>query len=101
MSKKLVALRAAALLGAMSGATLIASVGSPVQAAEESCWDNKLAPTKHHHTRGCAYDQYGLAPGLRPGDGGEAGTNGATDGGSGGPVVNPPNNEGGEVYTGG
>lgn len=101
-SKKIVALRAAALVGAVSGAALITLASSPVKAAEESCWQQtKGADGKEHHLRGCAYDQYGLKPGLRPADGGtnrNSNQNGDFDngGGAGGPTTDPV-----DPYTGG
>jgi hypothetical protein len=75
-ANKLRALQVTALLSAVSGATLIMSTVSPAQAAEESCWEpqwkqqNGVTP-KERYLRGCAYNQYGLDPGLRPADGGE------------------------------
>lgn len=72
--KKLRALQVTALLSAVSGATLLMSANSTVQAAEESCWEpqweqqNRVA-IKERYLRGCAFNQYGLNPGLRPSDG--------------------------------
>lgn len=95
-SKRLKALQFTALLGAVSGATLIMSASSPVQAAEESCWEpqweqqNGVA-AKERYLRGCAYNQYGLG-GLRPADGGDTDP-GDVDtpetGGGGGPNPDP------------
>jgi hypothetical protein len=94
--KKLKALQVTALLSAVSGATLLMSANSSVQAAEESCWEpqweqqNGVA-SKERYLRGCAYNQYGIG-GLRPADGGD---NDPSDvdtpetGGGGGPGPDP------------
>ena len=99
--KKLRALQVTALLSAVSGATLIMSANSPAQAAEESCWEPQWVQQngvvkKERYLRGCAYNQYGLDPGLRPGDGqtDPAGTGpdtgGGGAGGGGGPIPVDP-----------
>lgn len=94
--KKFRALQVTALLSAVSGATLIMSANSPVQAAEESCWEpqweqqNGVA-NKERYLRGCAYNQYGLG-GLRPGDGGgndPSDVDTPETGGGGGPGPDP------------
>lgn len=94
MSKKRKALQVSALLSAVTGATLIMSASAPVQAAEESCWNLPAGTTKKEiFLRGCAFNQYGLTPGLRPADGGD--DNGQTlpdpgdGGGAGGPSTDP------------
>lgn len=96
MSKKfknLRALQVTALLSAVSGATLIMSASAPVNAAEESCWEQPQgSTTDERYLRGCAYNQYGLGTLLRPADGGE---NDPSDidtpetGGGGGPDPDP------------
>jgi hypothetical protein len=101
--KKLRALQVTALLSAVSGATLIMSANSPAQAAEESCWEPQWVQQngvvkKERYLRGCAYNQYGLDPGLRPGDGqtDPAGTGPETGGGGGGGGTGPDTGGGGE-----
>ncbi|MFO1130985.1 MAG: hypothetical protein U1E16_03065 [Hyphomicrobiales bacterium] len=92
MSKKLKALQVSALLSAVTGATLIMSASAPVQAAEESCWSQLSRPNTHQYVRGCAFDQYGLKPGLRPADGGADKGQNIPDvggGGGGGPRQEP------------
>lgn len=99
MSKKRKALQISALLGAVSGATLIVAASSVrVEAAEtnrvdERCWDqHKTAPTTQYRLHGCAYIEYGLTPKPTAGDGGENDGTPADpgiDGGSGGPSPTP------------
>jgi hypothetical protein len=95
-TKNLRSLQVTALLTAVSGATLIMSASTPVQAAEESCWEpqweqqNGVEP-RERYLRGCAFNQYGLG-GLRPADGGEndpSGVDTPETGGGGGPNPDP------------
>lgn len=95
MSKKRKTLQVTALLGAVSGATLmVGATATTVQAAEtnrveERCWDQqKTAPTTQYRLNGCAYDQYGLPI---KGDGGDNDYTPADPGagGGGGPSGGP------------